>query len=329
MNFNAKSILYSYFLAVFLSVVILLYYMIGGEFFPDYHVYKKISDGVINHNYITEFVSGYLLAGEGVEFLGFNKLDSFVAIVQIFSVFVLLFFCFFFPKYSYSILVFSTIYGALLLTTTLRAAPLHVVFLGFCIFFCRYGISYFSIVLFTLIGMLFHDSFILCTLAFLLYKIFFFISRYKLCVLLIKSLFYLIPIFFITGGAIKDFIVQLSGFEFLGARRAYLDADLASISKLLYCLVIYFLSYLSVSESERSNCFSFNVLFLLTSFNLVFCLLFIVNNVAAIRFSIFVLTVILILRGGLFFQLEKKLVNGIMFVPFYLALGFFQFYLLL
>jgi hypothetical protein len=37
----------------------------------------------------------------------------------------------------------------------------------------------------------------------------------------------------------------------------------------------------------------------------------------------------LIMRGCLFFKFEKPLFNGVLLTPLYLALGFFQFYLLI
>ncbi len=329
MKHNAESLIYPYYTASFLALVIFLYYNFGGSSFPDYAVYKKISEGIISQSYITEFFSGYMLQGQGVELLGLSKVDSFIVVVQVLVFVLIIYLGVVYNEYSYSVFIFSCLYGALLLTTTVRAAPLYVLFLFWCIIFSQRGISLIQIFLFSMIGMLFHDSFILCTLSLLIYKTLFFFSRLKIFDIGIKFFFYILPLVFIFGGHIKSFIVELSGFEFLGARKAYLEADLASTSKLIYCLAIYFLSLASVKQSLKENIHKFDVNYLVFSFNFVFCLLFLLNNVAAIRFSIFIITLILIIKRCFIFNFERSLKNGVLLIPIYLCLGLFQFYILI
>lgn len=193
--------------------------------------------------------------------------------------------------------------GPLLLTTTLRATPAY---LGVAYFIAAKKDKKISAILILLIGILSHDSALIVLMimyfSYLLRNASF-IFKWNSLIIFTSALISLIGENYFTSLQVLFFQLDL------GDRASYFsDASKISILKNFYWLFIGLVVYRAVSDKNED----WRAVFIIVSY-VIFTFLFVINNVVAIRFALFLLGSIILYRGGLLFDFSsshfKKLID--------------------
>ena len=299
--------------------VIFTFYYFGIESFPDYKDYLNIARhagfAVSEQDYQFEWFSRFILS------LDHTLPEDRVALLAFFNQLVCIGFLVWMGMRRnaaevYGTLVFFALFGFMLMTTTLRASAAY-----FCIsvFFLRSARFDFWGIAVLLFSLAWHDSaapvVVLCLISLVIDRLMvrhilnqrIFFNILKWCVLLGL-------VFVAFSDLIRPELVSLSDFD-IGARAAYFEGDGGySLAKSVFLMFVILCCFLFVADSGQSGfsrVFITLMVFVLSLFNAL-------NAIMAVRFSFYILAVLLPLRGFLVFSLERKAefrMASIVFLP--------------
>lgn len=311
-NINFIYIVYVY------TIVMVTYYVVGGEAFPDYSSYLELSHTGLEGTYFTEFLSQYILSSPNFNYDGFNNVDSLALFVQVVIGIISIIYIINNKESVYSFAIFFSLYLPLIITTTLRASLVYFLFFIFSLSRARFKLGVSDVLIFTFLGCFFHDSTLLISFFLIVFiflqksKLIYRLSPYKY---IIASLMILI-----FGPLLKSFILSNVDLSFLGERAVYLKFDSFSNVKFIFLLCINILVLICIRERESNDLHSiYLACFLLCCLSFVFFL----SSTAGIRFSIFTMSYLVATRGVLFFKFEKKIKNRVfMIFPLFLIFLF-------
>lgn len=323
---NESFLLLSLFLINFLIFIVTLsvFYILGPESFPDYDGYILLATfpDWSGASHLTEFISRFILESQFFGFSPKQRVDFFIIFVQLTIFIFFLFAVLSNPRNLYSITVGNAFYLPFFLTTGLRAAPLYYFFFLFCVSKTGKEINIANIILISLVGSLFHDSFLALTVLLLFsYTIFKLkLSKQILIIFLLIGM----PIVFVDNVGFIANIIEIINFD-LGRLLFYLDLNQYSLSKALYLFVILIMCLYYVSFRDFS--YSTYVIF---SFAIIIIISSLFNYVVAIRISIFTLLALFAFSSSLIFRFENRISNYILFtIPVCAFLYIFQLMLLI
>lgn len=271
-------------LLMILIALIFYYNILGPSAFPDYENYQTIvSNG------------GYLFSPDEYYFEWFSRgvlkfdFENYIWNVDILAIFSQVISIIYFLKLvkikPWSGLLQAGLSSVLFLTTTIRAAPAYL-FFGFA---GLNNTNLKSTIILMLMAIAWHDSAIL---PFFIIIIVIVLEKFNLLGKL-NYFFKIIYPLFIFGIIFPDlfrniFISSLSGL--IGIRESYLSEDGSySVAKLCYTLLLYIISLLIIKKkllNEKS-------IAILYAINIMSVGLYIINSVAGIRFSIYIIVFIL------------------------------------
>ena len=296
------------------------FYLIGPSTFPDYPGYVKLATFPewSGSAHMTEYLSRFILESK---FFGYSpemRVNSLIFFVQVFITIIFLFEALKNPKMLYSATIANSLYLPFFLTTGVRAASLYYIFFLFCARKSNNIVVGITDVLFiSLLGSLFHDTFLIVTFGLLLSIFFNYLNLSKklMAIILISS----IPFVIIDDLSFVKTIIELISYD-LGKFTAYMELNAYGLNKAIYlCLIILMCTY---SIFVRDYAFSTNIVF---SFALLIILSSFVNYVVSIRVSIFTLCSLFAFSSALNFKFENSFHNFIIFtLPICIALYCFQ-----
>lgn len=290
-------------------LIVGFYYYLGGDRFPDYQNYMTLLQNDISGGAegraIAEWIPKYYLRffyyiGGGVA----ESVNALVVAIQIYFLYWILLIkkrCE--ARDSDGILNYILVMGPLLLTTTLRATPAY---LGVAYFIAAKKDRKLSAVLILLIGVLSHDSaIIIITIMYLSYLMrkATFISKWSSLIIFLSALLSLVGENYFPS--LQALLFQMN----LGERSSYFsDASKISILKNVYWLFVGLVVHRAMNNAKDD----WRAIFFVVSYA-AFSFLFIINNVVAIRFVLFLLGSIILYQGGLLFGFTasnfKRLIN--------------------
>lgn len=301
-----------------------VFYILGADSFPDYEGYLMLATFPewAGSAHLTEYVSRMILESSFFGFSPKERVDFFIAFVQFTLLISFLFVSLTNPRNLYAITVGNAFYLPFFLTTGLRAASLYYFFFLFCIRKSGKRISFLEIILISLLGSLFHDTFFIVTTGLLLSYLLNKLKPSKR--LLVSILLISTPIVLIEDIGFVTQIVEMINFD-IGRLIFYMELNLYSLSKALYLLAILIICIYFISFRDFS--FSSYVIF---SFAMITILSSLFNYVVAIRISIFTLLALFAFSSSLIFRFENTTANYILFtVPICFFLYVFQFFILI
>ncbi|PKH05307.1 hypothetical protein [Moritella sp. Urea-trap-13] len=313
-----------YFFLLFI-ITLTVYYLIGGDKFPDYNNYLSIANGSVQWSkgtYLTEFLTQAILI-QPIMIENINNVDILAFFVQMFIFILSMYYVRNNVNYLYPMVVFLSLYLPIFLTTTLRAAPLYFLFFIMSLKIFKSEVRYTHVFIFFILGSLFHDSVFIITGALIFSKLFVFI--FNSSVKSYRYLFLISLLVLLVGSPLKEFIIQNINLDFLGERAVYLRGYEYSFMKMAYVLIINFLCLLFIVDTKVFNSSKLIALALTLSLNVVFVL----SSTAGIRYSIFILAYLIAGRGVLLHQDELFKRNPIIVLPFLLLIFFIQFRVLI
>lgn len=295
-------------LVLLVFVTLFFFYYFGIESFPDYDNYLAIAQNpgfaLSARDYRFEWFSRALLSLDGL------SPATRVAVLAFFNQLACLIFLVWAARrlpvdQVYGVLVFFALMGFMLMTTTLRASAAY---LSISAFFLRSAKMDWRGILLLLWALAWHDSaapvLLLCLTSFFIVSLLprdqakqnLFFNALKLVVAL--GLFFVL---FPEG--LRSSLIHLVDGGGLGARAAYLEGDGAySLSKSLFLALMVVCAFVFVSDSRQrplDRIFAVLMVFALAIFNAI-------NAIVAVRFSFYLLAVVLPLRGFMLWKGEKK-----------------------
>lgn len=295
-----------YSLSIFyILVCVIFFYAVGANKFPDYENYLIIAKlgGITGEkDYWFEWISRFLLSS--------NYLDEISRIYITTAVNQVICICIFFllvyrrDRHAIGICLVVFMFYFLFLTTTIRAS---VAYLCVALFFIKekwLDIRSFFLLLFAIAW---HDSAAIFMLMFFAFKFFPLIKRIIPVGVYEKIPFFILMISVFSFLASNYIFVIFSDFFDLGSRAEYLNnGDGVSLFKELYfyallLFVAYFLKISGVSTEKK---------YFISVVTLVLMVIGSFNQVAGIRFSFYLLIIILLENGGVF---KNKNINYIIF----------------
>jgi hypothetical protein len=311
---------------IFLFVFTLYcFYLIGPSTFPDYPGYVKLAtfpEGS-GSEHVTEYLSRFILESKFFGFSPEKRVNFFIFFVQAFITIIFLYEALKNPKMLYSATIANSFYLPFFFTTGVRAASLYYIFFLFCARKSNnkvVGIT--DVLVISLLGSLFHDSFLIVTFGLLLSIFFNYLNLSKklMAIILILSL----PLVLIDDLSVVKTIIELISYD-LGKFTAYMELNAYGLNKAIYlCLILLMCSY---SIFVRDYSFSTNIVF---SFALLIIFSSFINYVVSIRISIFTLSSLFAFSSALSFKFENSFQNFAIFtLPICIALYCFQFFSLI
>lgn len=293
-------------LMVFATLTV--FYIAGIGRFPDYENYLSIADSsgfvVSEHDYLFEWFSRFLLGYEGVpaadKVFVLATLNQLVCVI--FFAWVGLNRC---PDRVYGALFLFCLLGFLFMTTTLRASAAYLCISAFFLRGAR--LDYFGTAL-LVFSIAWHDS--AASVVFIYFAsivVVFFVSRYKISESFLSKLFF-ITVFssgalILLADTLRALLPVFIGVD-LGARTAYFEGDGGySLSKSVFLICVIYSCYnfvVDCRQSILSRIFISLMVLVLALFNSV-------NGIMAVRFSFFIFSITLPLRGVFIYNFERRL----------------------
>lgn len=319
-----RSILF--FQYIFMVVFVLtLYYVLGGNVFPDYFAYTNIAynDFGREGGYFTEFFSRYILYDGLIDEI--NRVDQLVVFIQFFFVTSTLLAIFKNSKDIYIVIVFVAFFSPLLLTTVLRASPLYVMFFLMSIYYFKHKVTFLNVVFLCIFGSLFHDSFLIITIALLgvWFTQFFNIKLGRTTLVYILLLSFMLVF---LAPAVLPVVISLLDFSVLGARSVYMSDSGFSGLKLIVLIILNALSFYFV----RFESGTYNQKVTLTILVFLTNVIFAFGSTAGIRFSVFPFAYLFVVRGCFLFNFEAiSLSNQVISGAFLFLVFIIRFYSLI
>jgi hypothetical protein len=320
MNLVIRSVLLT---LVFLTLAI--FYLSGANQFPDYDNYLVIAENggfySDENDYLFEWFSRGIMKLGGLS--AEAKVDLLAVATQVICV---IYFSWIASKKRAdlifgALLVFS-LFGFMFMTTIFRAAPAYL-----CIsaFFIRGGRLDLPGLFLLLFAVSWHDTAIAVVgLVFLARAISLFIAEYQV---LARYLPWALKVIVVIAGLtalsaehVRPFLVWLSSVD-IGIRGGLFHGDGShSLGKTVFVLWSISSAYMFVSDDHR-RIFLRVFVALLAMFVALF---HIVNGIASVRFSFFLLTVVIPLQGYFLFAFERRLcfrMAGILVAPLVFAVS--------
>lgn len=304
-------------------VTLAIYYALGGEGFPDYYNYFIISKGMFPYAGSFEFLTRYMLLNDLIFISDVNRVDVLAVFVQLFAIVTLLTVSLMNQKYLPATAIFCSLYLPLIMTTTLRAGPLYILFFLMSCSFFKEEVKLKYLALLAIAGSLFHDS-----VAILLLNLVFAYFLLKLKLNSKNTSFFLLFFSFLVlvfGNSIKQYILEYFEFGALGMRATYISGDKSNIAKFIYVIGVCMISWLLffdevISPKSKVIC---------AAMTLGLSLLFILSSTAAIRYSIFLMSYIIAVRGVLVLKYERVPLFRLLSLSAYFVIFCLQYWMLL
>lgn len=269
-------------------LIVSIYYLVGGDGFPDYQNYITLSEGggylFLPDEYFFEWFSRFWLAHVGAE-IGDHQLsvDMFVVLIQAIY-FVWLMCDSGDPKYEVAKFWITVFLGPLLITTTLRGSPAYLA----VFWMVAANRSSWALAMAALAALAFHDSAILPIVVLVLSRLFGRLDARPVR----AALLVLGAVLIIIGTAFLQIAVPLLLQLGLGIRAVYLlDALAPSLPKIVYAL---FVGALCIPLCWRRSAQVEQGFFVLALFT-ASAMLFALSSTAAIRMLLYVFGAALIL----------------------------------
>lgn len=306
-----------------ITATLAVYYSLGGWVFPDYQNYLIISKGMFPYAGGSEYLTRYVLLNDLVFISDLNRVDILAGFVQIFAIITLLTASTINQKYLPATAIFCSLYLPLIMTTTLRAGPLYVLFFLMSCSLFKQDVKFKYLVLLAISGSLFHDS-----VAILVLNLVFAYFLLKLEFNNKKTSFYLLTLSFLVlvfGVSIKQYILENIQFGGLGMRATYISGDKTNIAKFVYVIGICITSWLLYFDqmiSPRSK-------LICSALTLGLSLLYVLSSTAAIRYSIFLMSYIIAVRGVLILKYERVPIFRVLSLSAYFIIFCLQYWMLL
>lgn len=305
-----------------MAATLAVYYALGGWVFPDYQNYLIISKGMFPYAGGTEYLTRYMLLNDLIFIPDVNRVDVLAGFVQFFAIITLLTVSMINQKFLPATAIFCSLYLPLIMTTTLRAGPLYILFFLMSCSFFKEDIKFKYLAILAIIGSLFHDS-----VAILVLNLVFayFLLKFKFNNK--NTSFYLLVLSFLVlafGISIKQYILEYFQFGALGMRATYISGDKSNIAKFVYIIGVCMTSWLLYFDqviSPRSK-------LICSALTLGLSLLFILSSTAAIRYSIFLMSYIIAVRGVLILKYERVQFFRLLSLLAYFFIFCFQYWML-
>lgn len=296
-----------------IATLCVYYIFLGPNAFPDYDNYQTIArnGGYLfsPDEYFFEFFSRGVLASQYIPLE--SSVDILVFLSQSFTVFYILFLI---KKKPWNGLMQSSLTSVAFLTTIIRAAPAYEI-IGYL---CMGKITKRKFILCSVFALSWHDTAViplaLIALVYLMNTLN--ISNFILKIL--NNIYLLGILIFVFPEKFKEIIEILVG-SFIGIRSVYFETEGGySVLKILYMIGIYLSTcyLIRVSELDKEKKLIIYIL------NLVGAIMYSINSVAGVRFSLFTITTFLALYD--FNNIDKKYYKYVIII-FSIALYFYSY----
>jgi hypothetical protein len=290
-------------------ITMIFFYVVGVDYFPDYENYLRIASNggfvVSENDYIFEGVSRFILRLPYIS--AENRVLTLASLNQFFCVIFFLWFGFSKDqnKVFGAVLLFCA-FGFFFMTTNLRASVAYCCIAWFFVRGLRFDLFGLFLLLFSFSW---HDSALLLipvligakSLNWLASSGMFSEGKISKVIIMLMVVSILIIVF---GEELRSSSLALLGFDF-GARAAYFsEYGGEGPAKFIFLIVVVLSCFCFAFDREQTLLLkaSISLMAVLVS------LLSLISLVMAVRFSFFPLFIILLLRGVVFFEIERNLI---------------------
>lgn len=267
-----------------MSALVIYYFILGPTAFPDYDNYLTIARNggylFAPNEYFFEYFSRGILTNKYI--VSESAVDLLVFISQCFTIFYMIYLI---KEKPWNGLIQSSLTSVSFLTTIIRAAPAYEV-IGFL---CAGSLSLKKILICSIIALSWHDTAAIP----IAIVTFIYFTRYLRINSILVNLFNKIYLFgiaiFLFSEKFKLIIENLIG-SIIGIRSIYFETDGGhSLLKIIYSVGIYLSTIYLIKNSKMDS----EKKLIIYGLNMVGALIYSINSVAGIRFSLFTITVFL------------------------------------